>query len=81
MIELELIKKIIFKNDKNLETVLNTFQPTLKCGYSEKLNKKLSKLYNNKFSVTEFEEYLNTIKDSSLNSEFLSEVINYFEDN
>jgi len=81
MIELELIKKIIFKNDKQIISMLNYFKPALKNDYSQKYNDKLSKLYSNKFYESEIEEYMNSIKDLSLNSELLNEIRSYYNTN
>ena len=83
MIELEFMKNIIFKNNKEILNILNIFKPALKEDYSQKYNNKLSKLYSNKFSETEFEGYLNSIKDISLNNytDFISEIANYYDFN
>lgn len=83
MIELELIKKIIFNNNKEILSVLDNFKPSLKEDYSQKYNDKLSKLYSNKISESEIEEQMNSLKELSHNSysEFLNEIGGYYDNN
>jgi len=83
MIELDLIKKFIFKNDKEIVSFLNNFKPSLKDDYSQRYNNKLSKLYSNKFSESEIVEYMNSIRDLSFSaeSEFIKEIESYYDCN
>lgn len=80
MIEIELIKNVIFQNNKEIKSILNYFKPVLKDEYSQKFNNKLSKLYNNRFDEAELEDYINSIKNPCLNNynEFLNEIGGYF---
>lgn len=74
MIELDMIKTLIFGNDKNLLKIFSNFKPNLKTEYSETYEKKLNDLYSSKISEIDLKDYLDGIKNGKLNKDFLNEL-------
>lgn len=79
MMELDLIKKYLFTNDKSILNFINNFKPVLKEDYSESYSKKLTELYSNRISNIELESYLNSIKNNRLNEELLKDIKHFYE--
>ena len=75
MIELDIIKTLIFGDDKNMLKIFSNFKPNLKVEYSEAYQKKLNDLYSSKISENELNDYINGIKNVKyVNKEFLNEL-------
>ena len=74
MIELDMMKTLIFGNDKNILKIFSNFKPSLKAEYSETYEKKLNNLYSSKISEDDLKDYLDGVKDGKLNKDFLNEL-------
>jgi hypothetical protein len=74
MIELDMIKTLIFGDDKNLLKIFSNFKPNLKTEYSENYEKKLNDLYSSKISENDLKDYLDGIKYGKLNKDFLNQL-------
>jgi len=79
MLEMDLIKKILFNKDKNLSLLLENFRPILKDDYTYKYINKLSSLYKNNISDREIEGYVESIKRHSSNIDFLKELSCFYD--